>query len=95
MKFFQENSLVYGLYFLLFTLASSKPISKRSTQIDLKSYTYQNNVLSGSLSVQNIAFAKAVNVFWAAGSSFQSTPIKAVYSSGPSNNYETWTFSGE
>lgn len=47
------------------------------------------------LQVQNIAYEKTVEVYWAAGSNWNSSPIQAKYANGPDGSgYETWTFSG-
>lgn len=71
-------------------------IETRANQVKLLNYDYTNNILSGSITVQNIAYEKVVSVFWAAGSNWQSSPIKAQYSNGPDGSgFETWTFSGQ
>lgn len=46
------------------------------------------------IQVQNIAYAKSINVFYAVGSSWSSTPIAASYSAAAASGYETWLFSG-
>ncbi|PPQ72965.1 hypothetical protein CVT24_000167 [Panaeolus cyanescens] len=87
---------------LLVSLATANPLSadaqqhvKRAPQVSLISHLYSNNVLSGSISVQNLAYSKVVTVLWAAGNSWSdSQAISASYSSSGSNNMETWTFSG-
>ncbi|KAF3318176.1 hypothetical protein TWF173_008911 [Orbilia oligospora] len=69
-------------------------LGRRAVQVSLNSYAYSNNILSGSINIQNIAYQKVVSVYWAQGNNWQGTPMKAVYSSGPVNGYETWVFSG-
>ncbi|KAI5786947.1 alpha amylase [Pyronema domesticum] len=83
------------LSFSLISLgAPANDIVKRATQVSLISQSYSSNVLSGSIKIQNIAYAKAVSVLWTSGSSGSQT-ITASYSSGPdSTGYEVWSFSG-
>ncbi|KAF8534912.1 glycoside hydrolase superfamily [Trichophaea hybrida] len=85
--------------FSLFLIVSGTPLhqnSKRATEVALIDQAYDNNVLSGSINVQNIAFLKVVTVVWAVGNSWSdSQTITATWSSGPdSSGYELWTFSG-
>ncbi|KAI5849896.1 hypothetical protein BZA05DRAFT_401884 [Tricharina praecox] len=92
------------LYSFLFVLLlsfstgadASTPLEKRATQVSLISYTFSNNVLAGSIKIQNIAYSKAVTVVYAVGSSWTTAQaFAAAYASGPaSDGYETWTFSG-
>ncbi|KAF8462963.1 glycoside hydrolase superfamily [Kalaharituber pfeilii] len=72
------------------------PLEKRATQVSLKSYTYTNGVLSGSINIQNLAFSKVVTVVYAVGTTWTSSQqISAAWSSGPdSAGYEIWSFSG-
>ncbi|TFK22391.1 alpha amylase [Coprinopsis marcescibilis] len=68
---------------------------KRAPQVSLINQSYSNNVLSGSLNVQNIAYSKVVTVHYAVGNSWaESQVISASYVSSGSNNFETWSFSG-
>ncbi|KAF3219913.1 hypothetical protein TWF679_010369 [Orbilia oligospora] len=78
----------------LFSSIHASVLGRRAVQVSLNSYAYSNNILSGSINIQNIAYQKVVSVYWAQGNNWQGTPIKAVYSSGPVNGYETWVFSG-
>ncbi|KAL7273623.1 hypothetical protein RUND412_003498 [Rhizina undulata] len=80
--------------FSLAVCVCGTPLQKRSTQVSLISYTYSNNVLAGSINIQNIAYDKVVGVYWAVGDSWTSTPISASYSVSGSDGYETWVFSG-
>ncbi|KAH7020490.1 glycoside hydrolase superfamily [Ilyonectria destructans] len=95
---FLPNALFVWLLLAIGTLAapSNSALEKRATQVSLISYTYTDSTLAGSIKIQNIAYTKVVSVFWAAGSTWMSTPISASYSTGPdSTGYETWTFSGK
>lgn len=83
------------LLLLTFVVGIIAAVETRASQVKLLNYDYTNNILSGSITVQNIAYEKVVSVFWAAGNNWQSSPIKAQYASGPDgSDYETWTFSG-
>ncbi|KAJ9427857.1 glycoside hydrolase superfamily [Fusarium oxysporum] len=96
MRFLPSTLFVWLLLTIKILAAPSNSAhEKRATQVSLKSYTYTGSTLAGSVKIQNIAYAKAVSVYWAAGSTWMSTPISASYSTGPdSSGYETWTFSG-
>ncbi|KAL7266620.1 glycoside hydrolase 15 protein [Rhizina undulata] len=84
---------LYLSYF--FALSFASVVKKRSTEVSLISYTFSNNVLAGSISIENIAYTKVVTVTYAVGDDWSSSAISASYSSGPgSDGYETWTFSG-
>ncbi|KAK6532781.1 hypothetical protein TWF281_006957 [Arthrobotrys megalospora] len=89
---------VIGLFFtaVSVTLAWATPLSKRSTQVSLISQSYSGSTLSGSVKVQNIAYAKVVTITWANGNTWSSgNTIAGTYVSGPdSSGYETWGFSG-
>ncbi|KAH6914463.1 alpha amylase [Coprinopsis sp. MPI-PUGE-AT-0042] len=68
---------------------------KRSSQVSLLAQAYSDGVLSGTITVQNIAYVKVVEVVWAAGNSWDSSQIIAAsYGTPGSNNFETWNFSG-
>lgn len=113
MLLLNRTRLIHQLAVFLLTLVyltSGTPLEKRATQVSLISYTYSNNILSGSINVcfsppspqfwpasqiQNIAYSKVVNVVYAVGNSWTSSQvITASYSASGSNGYETWTFSG-
>ncbi|CAG8952424.1 hypothetical protein HYFRA_00001171 [Hymenoscyphus fraxineus] len=88
-----RQAILLAICFLAFVFAS--PLEKRATQVSLINYNFQNNVLSGSINIQNIAFAKVVNVIYAVGNTWTtSQSISASFSAAGSNGYETWTFSG-
>ncbi|KAJ6781656.1 hypothetical protein PWT90_01406 [Aphanocladium album] len=85
------------LLLLLSTFAlipvSESRLESRAAQVKLLSFDYLDSILSGSVTVQNIAYEKKVSIFWAAGSNWQTTSIAAKYSSGPdSAGFETWAF---
>ncbi|KAG2003534.1 alpha amylase [Coprinopsis cinerea AmutBmut pab1-1] len=86
---------LFGL-FLALTYASPAPQhAKRAPQVSLINHSYSNDVLSGTINVQNIAYSKVVEVVWAVGDSWSDSQIiPATYTSSGSNNFETWSFSG-
>ncbi|KAI5793155.1 glycoside hydrolase superfamily [Geopyxis carbonaria] len=88
----------FGLLLCLWQVllvAGNPLLSKRATQVSLLTQSYSNNVLSGTINIQNIAYDKVVAVYWAVGSSWSdSQKISASYSASGSSGYETWTFSG-
>ncbi|EAU89161.2 alpha amylase [Coprinopsis cinerea okayama7 len=68
---------------------------KLEVEVSLINHSYDNDVLSGTINVQNIAYSKVVVVHWASGDTWSdSQTIAATYSSSGSNNFETWSFSG-
>ncbi|KAH6914464.1 alpha amylase [Coprinopsis sp. MPI-PUGE-AT-0042] len=68
---------------------------RRAPQVSLLSQAYSNEVLSGTITVQNLAYSKAIEVAWAVGNSWSSSQtIAASYGASGSNNFETWIFSG-
>ncbi|KAG9233391.1 glycoside hydrolase superfamily [Amylocarpus encephaloides] len=98
MASFRLSRLIQQVSIALFAfllLAIASPLEKRATQVALIGYTFQNNFLSGSINIQNIAYAKVVTVIYSVGNSWTSSQnIAASYSVSGSNGYETWTFSG-
>ncbi|PWW73697.1 glycoside hydrolase family 13 protein [Tuber magnatum] len=80
--------------FLSFPRLAS-PLQGRAAQVSLSSWTFADNVLSGSIRIQNLAYHKVVTVFYAVGSTWsESQKISAAWSAQGSDGYETWTFSG-
>ncbi|KFY94406.1 hypothetical protein V498_03883 [Pseudogymnoascus sp. VKM F-4517 (FW-2822)] len=92
----QRLCWLYLFFISLFlsNTVSATPLEKRATQVSLNSYTFLNNVLAGSIHVQNIAYTKVVGIYWAVGSTWSSSPITASYSAASTTGYETWVFSG-
>ncbi|PPQ77545.1 hypothetical protein CVT24_005235 [Panaeolus cyanescens] len=100
MLFSQIWALLVPHSLFLVSTSSAKPFEghqhvKRATQVSLINYSFSNNVLSGSINIQNIAYTKVVSVVYAVGNSWSdSQAISASYVASGSNNYETWSFSG-
>ncbi|KAH0604236.1 uncharacterized protein H6S33_006613 [Morchella sextelata] len=99
MKFHALFTFLSALLLSYTCAATSSPaahLEKRATQVSVTSYTFTNNVLAGSIKVQNLAYTKVVTVVYAVGSTWTtSQSFAAAYSSGPaSDGYEVWTFSG-
>ncbi|KAI5777181.1 hypothetical protein EDC01DRAFT_679799 [Geopyxis carbonaria] len=67
-----------------------------ASQVSLAGYSYGNNVLAGSIKVQNIAYTKVVKVHWAAssGAFADAQTLAASYAASGSDGVETWRFSG-
>ncbi|KAF3933558.1 Glucoamylase [Dactylella cylindrospora] len=78
------------------TFGSANPLVKRATQVSLISQSYSGSTLSGTVRVQNIAYAKVLTITWANGNNWNSANvINGYYISGPdSSGYEVWGFSG-
>ncbi|CAZ83956.1 unnamed protein product [Tuber melanosporum] len=87
---------MFILQLLMFVaLAVATPLRKDATQVSLISWTFTDNVLSGSVRIQNIAYRKVVTVFYAVGSTWSdSQKISATWSVQGTDGYEIWTFSG-
>ncbi|RDL35977.1 Uncharacterized protein BP5553_06589 [Venustampulla echinocandica] len=98
MATFVISRLIQQLSILLlaiFAATFATPLDKRATQVSLISYTFSNNVLAGSINIQNIAYAKVVTVLYAVGNNWSdSQNIAASYLASGSSGYETWVFSG-
>uniref|UniRef100_K3WKF1 GH15-like domain-containing protein n=1 Tax=Globisporangium ultimum (strain ATCC 200006 / CBS 805.95 / DAOM BR144) TaxID=431595 RepID=K3WKF1_GLOUD len=62
-------------------------------EVKVNSYTYANSKLTGSMTVQNLAYSKVVNVIYANTAQTWGNTCAASYTSGPdSTNKETWSF---
>ncbi|TVY43061.1 hypothetical protein LSUB1_G002113, partial [Lachnellula subtilissima] len=73
----------------------SSPVEKRATQVSSINYNFSENVLSGSINIQNIAFSKVVTLVYAMGNTWSaSQSISASYSAPGSSGYETWVSRG-
>ncbi|CUS09947.1 unnamed protein product [Tuber aestivum] len=71
-------------------------LAGRATRVCLSSWTFTDNLLSGSIMIQNVAFQKVITVFYAVGSTWsEGQKISAVWSAQDTGGYETWAFSGE
>ncbi|KAJ1566531.1 hypothetical protein HK405_009432 [Cladochytrium tenue] len=96
-----EATIAAALRLLALTMMTSLmlPIyAAASTEVALSSATYDlvSGTFSGTISVENIAYAKTVTVYYSspAGSWSTSNAIAAAYSAASSTSgYEYWTFS--
>ncbi|KAK6540076.1 hypothetical protein TWF694_008906 [Orbilia ellipsospora] len=84
---------------LSFAGANAAPLVARSEQVSLKSYKYENGILSGEANVQYMNCGRQnprVQVFWAQGDKWQETAIEAGRNfQGPPGAYNTYTFQGK
>ncbi|KAF1330243.1 Glycoside hydrolase family 15 carbohydrate-binding module family 21 protein, partial [Globisporangium splendens] len=62
-------------------------------EVKVNSYTYANSRLTGSMTVQNLAYTKVVNIIYANTAQTWGNTCAASYTSGPdSSNKEIWSF---
>ncbi|KAF1330242.1 Glycoside hydrolase family 15 carbohydrate-binding module family 21 protein, partial [Globisporangium splendens] len=62
-------------------------------EVKVNSYTYANSNLSGTVTLQNLAYAKVVNIIYANTAQTWGNTCAAGYTSGPdSSNKEIWSF---
>ncbi|KAI9487303.1 MAG: glucoamylase glam [Benjaminiella poitrasii] len=98
MKFshlFRKPTLLIVTFLTATVFAETVPTT---SQVKLKSYTYDGSTLSGQIYIQNIAYTKVVTVIYSDASSNwnnNGNTIAASYTNGISGtNYEYWNFTG-
>ncbi|KAF3917101.1 hypothetical protein ABW20_dc0104472 [Dactylellina cionopaga] len=96
MKFF---AAAVGALVLPFTFTDAAVLFKRSEQIHLRNYKYENDILSGEADVLHMNCARQnprVQVFWARGDSWQELALEAGRNGQTQGNrpYELYSFYG-
>ncbi|KAI9013331.1 glycoside hydrolase superfamily [Gaertneriomyces semiglobifer] len=72
----------------------SQNTKRAAPQVSLLSYTYVNQVLEGTIQVQNLAYAKKVTVNYATDVWKPDQAISATYVKTNQDGYEVWGFKG-